>query len=309
MLLRVLALVGARVAAADLIDLLGCGPVGQAFGIEGCQVDDVRGLLQRSGVCWAFDAADRQSHGQPANREHTFEFGLDRLLMGYAEPSAIDDLVAGVLPDPDIEGQTAVLVGRLARFGRTVEEGLARLQAARPLDSWREDLLAVLEGLCARPGSESGAATEAVRGVLDELVRDADAAEYESALTLDAVRSVLGDAFELSGSERGFLDGGVTFCAMLPLRSLPFRVVAMCGLSDGVFPRASTGLDVDLLAAEVRPGDRDRRKDDRYLFLEAILAARETLVITYLGEERPQRSEVAAFGCSARAARRGGRSI
>jgi len=56
-------------------------------------------------------------------------------------------------------------------------------------------------------------------------------------------------------------------------------------MSDGAFPRSDRTVDFDLIGREARrPGDRLRRVDDRYLFLEAILAARSRLLITYSGQ-------------------------
>ncbi len=88
---------------------------------------------------------------------------------------------------------------------------------------------------------------------------------------------------------------GVTFCSMVPLRSVPFRVVAMLGLGDGEFPRQEHAADFDLIAhgtGDRRHGDRSRRNEDRYLFLEGILSARERLIITYTGQNIRDNSEL-----------------
>jgi len=70
---------------------------------------------------------------------------------------------------------------------------------------------------------------------------------------------------------------------MVPMRSVPHRVVCLVGLDDGVFPRTSSVDGDDVLARDPRTGERDVRSEDRQLFLDAILAARETLVVTYTG--------------------------
>jgi exodeoxyribonuclease V gamma subunit len=82
----------------------------------------------------------------------------------------------------------------------------------------------------------------------------------------------------------GFLTGGVTFCAMLPMRSIPFRVIALIGMNDGAFPRQERPQGFDLIARERKPGDRSLRDEDRYLFLEALLSARERLHISFTGQ-------------------------
>src|SRR5690606_21082631 len=76
-----------------------------------------------------------------------------------------------------------------------------------------------------------------------------------------------------------FLTGGITFCTLVPMRSVPFEVVCLIGMNDEAFPRAHRPLSFDRMAQDVRRGDRSRRDDDRYLFLEALLSARRCLYI------------------------------
>jgi exodeoxyribonuclease V gamma subunit len=69
------------------------------------------------------------------------------------------------------------------------------------------------------------------------------------------------------------------------MRAVPFRVVCLLGMNDGEFPRRAQQSDFDLLALPGlgRPGDRSRRDDDRYLMLEALLAARQKLYVSWVG--------------------------
>ena len=71
---------------------------------------------------------------------------------------------------------------------------------------------------------------------------------------------------------------------MLPMRSIPFKVVCLLGLNDGRFPKTDHRSTFDLMNREFRPGDRSARDDDRYQFLEAVLAARSTLYLSYIGQ-------------------------
>lgn len=83
--------------------------------------------------------------------------------------------------------------------------------------------------------------------------------------------------------EAGFLRGGITFCGMVPMRSLPFEVLCLLGLNDGRFPRQRPVPAFDLVARHPKRGDRVRRDDDRYLFLEAIMSAQKRLYLSYEG--------------------------
>ncbi|MCB0947041.1 MAG: exodeoxyribonuclease V subunit gamma, partial [Mycobacterium sp.] len=80
-----------------------------------------------------------------------------------------------------------------------------------------------------------------------------------------------------------FRTGTLTVCTMVPMRSVPHRVVCLVGLDDTVFPRIGVVDGDDALAREPHTGERDVRSEDRQLLLDAIGAATERLVITYTG--------------------------
>ena len=104
------------------------------------------------------------------------------------------------------------------------------------------------------------------------------------------VRYVLGRRLEREGLGFGFMAGGVTFCAMLPMRSIPFRVICCLGMNSDAFPKTHRPPDFDLIARHPRPGDRSRRNDDRYLFLETVLSARTHLHLSYVGQNQQDNS-------------------
>jgi exodeoxyribonuclease V gamma subunit len=89
---------------------------------------------------------------------------------------------------------------------------------------------------------------------------------------------------EQASSGAGFLSGAITFCALKPMRSIPFRIVCLLGMNDTAYPRRDRAPEFDLIAQHRRPGDRNSRVDDRALFLEALLSAREVFYLSYLGQ-------------------------
>jgi exodeoxyribonuclease V gamma subunit len=125
-----------------------------------------------------------------------------------------------------------------------------------------------------------------LRHALDELRADAEAAGFEGPVGIDVLRAELGSRLEGTGRAQRFLTGRVTFCNMVPLRSIPARVLCLLGLNGREFPREQRPPAFDLMAAHPRPGDRSRREDDRQLFLEALLSARDCLHLSYLGRDQ-----------------------
>lgn len=279
-----------RATATRVFDLLTLPPVHQRFGISPDELDELADWVREAGIRWAIDEDDRVRHGQPAARENTWRFGLDRLLLGVAW-SANDDLFHGVSPSGDVEGLLADLVGKFAEFTEVLFRALRELQAPRSMQRWHDAITRVVTTMLV---GEGGAALERDR-VLEQsraLAAAAAQAGYEDPVELDALIDLLQQGLTDLAAGAPFCSGGVTFCAMVPMRAVPFRVVCLVGMDDGSFPRRDLRLDFDLISARPRIGDRTRRDEDRYLILEALLSARDRLIITYSGANVQTNSEL-----------------
>lgn len=242
----------------------------------------VRRWLQATGVCWGIDHESRAALGLPAMREHTWRAGLDRLLAGYALPGGNSGVFAEILPYDAVEGVEAQVVGRLHTFTEAVFGLVTTLCDRRPVQEWIHTLTDLIEGFFA-PDEREERDVQATRQALSQIGLDAAQAGFDRPVSLDVLTSGLRRLVEMPRWPGRFLTGGITCCALVPMRSIPFEVVCLIGMNDATFPRARRSLSFDRMAQDVRRGDRLRRDDDRYLFLEALLSARRCLYISYVG--------------------------
>ena len=116
-------------------------------------------------------------------------------------------------------------------------------------------------------------------------------AEYGDAIPLSLLRDELAQRLDQERISQRFLAGPVNICTLMPMRSIPFKVVCLLGMNDGVYPRQLAPLGFDLMSQKPMRGDRSRRDDDRYLFLEALISAQQTLYISYIGRSIQDNSE------------------
>lgn len=272
-----------RFGANQVLDLLGFDLIRERFEIAVDQVDALRDLIEESGIRWGVDAAHREANDQPGCADNTWRFGLLRLALGYSTGLAPDQLFAGCSPLPLSSGQGALL-GQFLSLCETLFELRDRLALPADASAWTqrmEHLLREIFGERADPG-ERKQLTAALRELADSATR----AGFEEQFDLTSLRALLERGLSARQPAHGFLAAGVTFCQLLPMRSIPFKVLCLLGLNDGIFPQSDTPLSFDIMAQERRPGDRCRRDDDRQLFLEALLSAREQLLITFVGQSQ-----------------------
>ncbi len=285
-ILQLLDLVGSRVKTRPVLDLLDTATVRRAFGIAASEVPALRRLVHDSRIRWGMDGAQRSTDfAVPELTANTWRAGLDRLLMGYAT-GAGDELVGGVAPLAGSTAGNAELLGRLAAFTDTLFGHLRQLRDPRPASAWAVDLGAAFEDLHQAKNDDENDAIELVLDALEELHMIGESAAVAEPINRRVVRAHLEGRLAAEDSGSGFLDGRITFCALKPMRAIPFKVICIAGLVEGAFPRRDPRHSFDLMAAAPRPGDRALAEDDRYLFLETLLAAGDRLILTYQGRSQ-----------------------
>jgi exodeoxyribonuclease V gamma subunit len=185
------------------------------------------------------------------------------------------------LPLDDVGSNRVELAGRLAEYVERLHHIVERLSGARPLTEWLDALTAGIDLLTASHDAwQHAQAQQEFAGVLEHA-----GSRASMALRLPDVRALLDGYLAGRPTRANFRTGTLTVCTMVPMRSVPHRVVCLVGLDDGVFPRLNIPDGDDVLARAPMTGERDIRSEDRQLLLDAIGAATETLVITYTGAD------------------------
>ncbi|GLC23608.1 RecBCD enzyme subunit RecC [Roseisolibacter agri] len=279
--LRVLALAASRVNVVEVLDLVTLPAVAARFGLDAGAEDVLRRWVRESGVRWGMDGDDRAaSHDQPNDEEHTWRFGLERLLLGWGLPGDGRTLWEGALPVDAVEGSEAERLGRFAEACARTFDAVRAVRGARTLREWRDVLRAQVVDALVDDGPDHVLARRAWRDALDALVEEGTGCDRP--VEPAAVRLLLAARFDEPAGGEGSA-GSVTLARLAPGRVVPARVIALVGLDDGAWPRARGGAGFDLLARERVPGAADANAEDRQRLLEAILAAGERLIVTYTG--------------------------
>ncbi|MGS3139061.1 exodeoxyribonuclease V subunit gamma [Aeromonas sanarellii] len=286
--LALLRLPNARFGAGELLAILEVPAVLRRFELDDDEFNQLRRWVQETGIRWGLDDGYPERFDLPRLSGNSWLFGLRRMLLGFAMGDG--EPVAGILPYADIEGQQGLALGKLAWFVDSLAEFLPRLQQAQPLPEWHACLNALLDRFYLADEDEERQ-LQLIRSQLTDWQTQLGEARFEQAISADLLQDYLGSVLGESRSSQRFLAGQVNFCTLMPMRSIPFRQVCLLGMNDGVYPRTLPPMGFDLMAVAGRRGDRSRRDDDRYLFLEALLSAQQGLYISYQGFSAQDNSE------------------
>ena len=307
----------------QLLALLGFDELTQHFGLDANDLIQARYVLERAHIAFGFNDAHRRqliaattaatstdTDGVSSASLHTWEAGLERLLFGYLhgnhppfEPSKLDqaqldqvqiDLAQideaptdqlhpttpeSLWPVPDIDVRHAPILTALLQLIRALRVFNFGAQRSRTLPEWTRWLERQMLSFTGAP------TTDSVRAVFTQLELDAVHAELGESVSFVALREACSAALAQASRRSTPALGAICVCGLVPMRALPFKVICILGLNEAEFPKPELPNSLNLMRANGarRPGDRSRTQEDRYLFLEAIMAARSQLVLSYQG--------------------------
>ena len=289
-----LALPNARVTASDVLDLLDVPALRRRFGLDESDLPTLARWIRGANVRWGLHAAHRAALDLPPTdaADHSWLFGLRRMLLGYAAGREV--AWHGIESHGEIGGLDAALLGPLAQLVARLDAAWRALREPAAPQQWRERLTHLLADFFdAGDDAEAALTVERLNTALTDWSDACLEAGLAEPLPLAVVAEHWMSALDAGGLTQRFFAGAVTFATLMPMRAIPFRHVCLLGMNDGDYPRTRAPLDFDLMGrpGQMRPGDRSRREDDRYLFLEALLSARDALYVSWVGRSITDNAE------------------
>ncbi|WP_448565291.1 exodeoxyribonuclease V subunit gamma [Thalassotalea ganghwensis] len=280
--LEFLALPDNRFNVTKIIAWLNIPVIKEKYRFSDEDIDKCCHWLKAACVHWGIDQQQKQQilDTNNASNMYTWQFGFSKLLQGFAyqdENVLFQDSVLLA----DVEGSDAIVLGQLMLFIEHLQWFAKQMSQHRTPSQWHEFLTTLSQQLLV---SASFPDIQNINSVLDSFVEYCHHGAFEEKISLSVINDFLHSHFSVADAGRQFMVGQVTFCSMLPMRSIPFKIIAILGLNDGDYPRQRQPFGFDLMSVSPsKLGDRSRRGDDKYLFLEAIISARQSLYLSYQG--------------------------
>ncbi|PRH81683.1 exodeoxyribonuclease V subunit gamma [Arenimonas caeni] len=288
---QLLGFVVSRGTAPELLDLLSQPDIARRLGLDEDGLLRLEQALAGARAAWGLDPDARAALGVPGIAAHTLSWAMDRLIASHVhgedDPASVLD-VGGerIAPVPGVAG-AGVVLGALDHALAQIAQLRADAARPRPASAWAARLESLLDALFQPDPADDGArdALDTLRAALRALATEPAEAGLDPPLDFAIVRAWVEERLAAVPERQRFLAGGMTVCGMVPQRAIPFRVVAVLGLNEGDYPRQDPDAGLDPIRREGlrRLGDRDTRSDDRYLFLETVMAARDRLHLSWLG--------------------------
>lgn len=293
-LLEILSIDNKRFRASSVLDILGVESVYRNFDFSIDDLELIMRWVKDVGINWGINGSYKEKLGLPGFHENTWEFGLDRMLLGYVlSPDEAISTFSGILPYGEIEGDDGHTLGRFIHFCEKLFKLKTSLKKPRTLMQWVDTLEDILADFFISDETTENDLKE-IRNILTDrgLAGFYELSGFSGEVTIEIITHVLTKKLENTTGEKGYISTGVTFCTLLPMRSIPFKVIYILGMNENDFPRNYRKPGFDLMERQKRLCDSSKRHEDRYLFLETILSARENYFISYIGQSIKDNSEL-----------------
>lgn len=276
-LYEILTLDESNFTSESVMQLLNFSSVRKHFGIT--DVTAIRQLVDEANIRHGIDGslADESLYV-------SWEYGLRRIMYGICIHGG-EEYGSGAesfFPLNDIEGSGADEAIHFVAMVRQLIALLKKREDVKTLTEWTEYIMDVLRLLVFDEEEKDNSEYQQLMEKVSEMQVD-DGIFEETVPFRVFLRQFLPGLNELTQTYK-FARGGITFCSLIPMRSIPFKIVAMLGLDFDKFPRKPVQAGFDLMAKHPRRGDRNIKVNDKHLFLETLLSAGDHLYLSYVGQ-------------------------
>ena len=276
----ILDLAAGRVRSGDLLDLLGQPALARRFAFTDDDLELLAGWVERAGIRWGIDNTQRSRFDMRGFPQGTASTGRDRVLLGVLAEESENEWLGVGLPLEGIESTKVDLAGRFAEFLDRLSRLLTEMDARHPAEVWANLLIGAIDDLAEADREAQWQRAQAI-GILTESLGAAQAEQVD--LSLADLRDLMGDLLSARPTRSNFCTGELTVCTLTPMRSVPHRAVILLGMDTGSFPRNTAVDGDDILGLVPLVGERSARDEDRQVFLDAVTAAQEHLLVFYTG--------------------------
>lgn len=279
-----------RFYVSDILDLLQVDEISAKFDITSEELNQISYWLEQVNIRWGIDGQHKGEFNQPQIDINSWRQGLSRLVLGFAmkdETTEFNTLYAA----DEVEGMAVETLAKLIHFFDALEDTQSALKLSGNLAEKVAQLQQLAMRFYATDASQSNDLSF-IQKALEKMLMHFDNGDHSGQVSQTLMVHNLKQQLMQKGVGQRFFMGQVNFCTLMPMRAVPFKVVCILGLNDGDYPRSVQPLGFDLLQhSKPQKGDRSRKIDDRYLFLEALLSARDHVYLSYMGNSCVDNSE------------------
>lgn len=287
-----------RLTASELLGWLELPALQRKFNLNDSSLETIRYWISSNHIHWGLNAQHKQNSGYQQSVNHavavnlnTWLHGINQLLTAYIMNDELEIFADSVAAETVMSQSDYMILGQLQKLLDQLANWAKRLSIAVDLQDWQLNINALIDTFLQLDDDEEWL-LKPLRDEISKWQQQMNQANFTEKLDASLIHYILQSAMTRGAAQHSYLSGGINFCNLIPMRTLPFKVVCLIGMGDDKFPRKEIPLQLDLISLYPARGDRSRREDDRYMFLQSLLSAEEQLYISYVGQNKKDDSAI-----------------
>ncbi len=286
-LLRILQINEQNFTAENVVQLLECKYIKKQFNIT--NIDQIRQVVQAANIRAGIDG-----NMEDESVYISWQYGLKRIMYGLCISNQIEvgNDAYSFYPIDVAEGANTNQIIEFVYFVEQLIKTVQQRKQTKTLLQWVQYIDDIIHNFIFE---KDEIADDDYVQLMNQLANYNTVGNLvQEQILFDVFMHSFEKSLENTVNKKSFYIGGITFCSLIPMRSIPFKIVAMLGLDYDKFPRKENPLSFSIMQTEKRKGDRNVKENDKHLFLETILSAKEYLYISYVGMSVKDNSHIPA---------------
>ena len=285
-----------------VMEFLNIDQIQKRYNISTGEWEQINDWIAKVNARVDFNDADFQLNNQPGENIEIYNSwyrSFRRMVTGSMIANS-DTFLDNIQPYTAIEGSDTYLLGRFISFVDDLEalrKSLLEIQQSseggKTAAQWKEFVTRDLLERFFVVNDDIASDVETLERFIEDLISKFDNIDPDYRIDVSVFENYLSSSISETKQYKQFMSGKVNFCTFLPMRSIPFRHIFLLGMNDGEFPKKEVELGFDLMKNGYQfRGDRSDREDGRYMFLETLLSAKDSLYISYIGRSVQDKTEL-----------------
>ncbi len=268
-----------------VLDLLEKEVIYKNLKLTEADINLCRKWISETKICWGINGKQRQDEFGLINfDENSWEKGFNRMFLGFCtKDDEFPKLHYNHLPYEQFEGHNNLILGKLSHFISLLENLYKTFKNPTTIDKWKEILYQLIEDFF-HDYDEFQKDLILLREKITQLEKITTLVDITDNVSIEIIHHYFKENLNDEFQTNRYFRGGITFSTIQPLRNIPAKVICLLGMNDNEFPRNEHYNSFNILGKERRIGDRVKREEDQYLFLETIVSAQKYLLISYIGQ-------------------------
>jgi len=228
---------------------------------------------------------------------YSFAGGFEQLKAGFFMISENGFSEIGDYCYPDIEGNSAYILGEFTHFAKTLEKFDAESKAEKSIDEWdvffKENLPAFFGDGETNFAEDKDPCQKVMEGwdSLKEEIYIGFGKKRKTPISFSTIKNALLRKMEANAKSSYSMTGKISFSNFETVRAVPHKVICCLGMNSKEFPRQTQSKEISLMP-DYKLGDKDIANEERLMFLEMICSAREKFYVSWIGQDEKTAEEL-----------------